>query len=45
MRYFSAKVVVQVNGTINAAIGRITGDFQIWERTGNYRAAFTLTKR
>jgi len=45
MRYFSAKVVVQVNGTINAAIGRITGDFQIWGRTGNYRAAFTLTKR
>jgi len=44
MRYVSAKVVVQVNGTINTAVGRITGDFQVSERTGNYRAAFTLTK-
>ena len=45
MRYVSPKVVVQVNGTVDTAVGRITGDFQLWERSGTYRAAFTLTKR
>ncbi len=42
--YISAKLVVKVKGTIDVRTGRISGDFQTWDRNGTYRAAFSLDK-
>jgi hypothetical protein len=44
MSYLSAKLVVQVKGTLDLNTGRVSGDFQLWDRSTSYRAAFNLTK-
>ncbi|HSI33728.1 MAG: hypothetical protein ACAI43_03180 [Phycisphaerae bacterium] len=44
MKYVSPKVVVQVTGKVQSGNGRITGEFQVWEKDTTYRAAFTLTR-